>query len=319
MIGSSRKYYINGNYLVKLDTNNYTLEKRPLRRGESFIPSFPDSIDIKLTNKCNIGCPFCHESSVPDGKTFNPDHLKKLLSELPSVGIELAFGGGDVLEIKDELKDIVNWSKHNGFYPRITINYKDIVRDSSTINMIINLFIPIGISINSLNKSVLDDINTLDDASITFIPAIVYHIIIGVLPVDDLKTMLFSPDFEGKRILILGFKQFGRAKDMNISDSILAEWKNLIREYILKFRTSGETPDRTLAFDNLALEQLEMKNYLLSEEWNTLFMGNDFSHSMYIDAVTEEFAPTSRSSERINWSKAGGILNYFRNNKKSYD
>ena len=97
MISDNTIRYINGNYLTRLHYDG-TREKRVLRVGENFEPSFPDSIDLKITNKCLLGCSFCHEASNPSGKTANWSSLKKVLDQLPKVGIELAIGGGDVFE-----------------------------------------------------------------------------------------------------------------------------------------------------------------------------------------------------------------------------
>ena len=60
--------YLNGNYVVYWKGD--TLIKRALRVGEDLISEFPDSIDLKVTNKCSWGCDFCHESSNPGGKCF---------------------------------------------------------------------------------------------------------------------------------------------------------------------------------------------------------------------------------------------------------
>ena len=53
-----------------------------------------------------------------------------------------------------------------------------------------------------------------------------------------------------------------------------------------------------VSFDNLAIEQLNIKRFFTEEGWNMFYQGDDFSLSMYIDAVEQKFAPTSRSSER---------------------
>ena len=48
--------YLNGNYIVYFD--GYTLHKKALRAGEKLISEFPDSIDLKISNRCKSGCPF---------------------------------------------------------------------------------------------------------------------------------------------------------------------------------------------------------------------------------------------------------------------
>lgn len=72
-----------------------------------------------------------------------------------------------------------------------------------------------------------------------------------------------------------------------------------------------------IGFDNLALEQLDIESSLLPSEWDELYNGDDFSSSMYIDAVEEKFAPTSRSpyNERVSWDSVD-LIEYFKNNHK---
>ena len=57
--------YINGNYNVTLSLKDGTKIRET--EEDEFIPSRPESIDIKITNKCDIGCPFCHENSIAEG------------------------------------------------------------------------------------------------------------------------------------------------------------------------------------------------------------------------------------------------------------
>jgi hypothetical protein len=53
-----------------------------------------------------------------------------------------------------------------------------------------------------------------------------------------------------------------------------------------------------VSFDNLGIEQLNVKRFFTGSGWNKFYMGNDFCFTMYIDAVKREFAPTSRSKFR---------------------
>jgi hypothetical protein len=71
-----------------------------------------------------------------------------------------------------------------------------------------------------------------------------------------------------------------------------------------------------ISFDNLAISQLRIKRHFTEEKWKEIFMGEDFSHSMYIDAVEELLAPTSRSPERENWEQ--GIIEYFQKNSTTW-
>ena len=49
---------------------------------------------------------------------------------------------------------------------------------------------------------------------------------------------------------------------------------------------------QVVSFDNLALEQLDVKT-LLGDKWNNFYMGDDGQFTMYIDAVTGTFGKSS--------------------------
>ena len=55
-----------------------------------------------------------------------------------------------------------------------------------------------------------------------------------------------------------------------------------------------------VSFDNLALEQINFRRFITDEHWNSAYQGE---HSMYINAVSGYFAPSSRSNEKTNWDK----------------
>ena len=314
------KKYLNGNYLVSLDEESGTKIYRGLRHGEELVSSFPDSIDLKITNKCSIGCPYCHESSSINGKSFDLNKTIKLLDGLPKVGIEVAIGGGDVLEIGDDLAKLTNWLINNNFAPRITVNYKSLEKIVNDIDEDKELYHSLikdnyiecrdfGISIEKYDEKRLSYIeNTLSELALS---RIVIHVIIGIIPLDDLEKLLESK----RRVLILGYKSWGRGKSIGPEKEKIKEYEKLIKRAIFRARKNGILC--TLGFDNLAIEQLNLKDSFTEKEWNRIYMGNEFTHTMYIDAVREEFAPTSRDPERKPWSDfSGGIIEYFQKNKQ---
>ena len=58
--------YRNGNYFVTIDLDTGT--KVRSNDLDFFEPEYPESMDVKITNCCDMGCKFCHENSKPDGK-----------------------------------------------------------------------------------------------------------------------------------------------------------------------------------------------------------------------------------------------------------
>lgn len=318
----SQRAYINGNYFVAL--NGYSRKWETLRSGEKiFKPNFPDSLDVKLTNKCGVGCAFCHESSFPSGKSFDPGETKKILSELPhKVPIELAFGGGDLLYEGDEDKiiDLLSWASDYGFNVAGTINMKSIYGKQLNDKQveIFNLLENLGVSIDS--SKVLQDEEHLPDILNNFRgymwKNLTFHIILGIFPPKDLDELLKGKySWISDRLLILGYKSFGRGKNMNpITPELLQEYKAVLKSFI-----SGGYGGTmiTVGFDNLAIEQLSLENFIKGTIWENCYLGDEFTNSMYLDAVEQTYAPTSRSSERVSW-KEMGLVEYFQKNHKEW-
>jgi hypothetical protein len=50
---------------------------------------------------------------------------------------------------------------------------------------------------------------------------------------------------------------------------------------------------KVLSFDNLALEQLNVKRILTPEQWEQFYMGDDGTFTLYVDLVSETFARNS--------------------------
>ena len=299
--------YKNGTYVV-LNSLNGT--KRYI--GQEFKAEFPDSLDLKITEVCNHGCPFCHESSTSKGKHGDLETLLNKLKGLPK-GVELAIGGGNAL-LHPSLESFLREVKDH-FNVALTVNVKDF--RSETSRELIKRFDKEGL-IRALGVSLGDseinkDLSNLLDVGKCNLS--VYHVIIGVTPLESLEWLIKFHTFGSQRILILGYKQFGRASDKEISPEIIKDWKDAILNiYHSSILISGSFTT-TLAFDNLALEQLGLKEHFNKDFWGEHYMGNEFTHSMYVDAVRGEYAPTSRSpfSKRVSWDSET-VIEYFKKN-----
>lgn len=337
--------YLNGNYSTTVYSSG-TKIFRALRDGEDFKASFPDSLDIKLTNKCPWGCKFCHESSTASGKHADLGALVKTLREanLPA-GVEIALGGGDVLDIPEEefAKFLVKISGM-GLLPRITLNYRDILNDTYYLKLLrldkrLESLITdggarftdfaIGISIDKYDSPeisvVLNRILRREGEACTKIitmEKVVFHIIPGVLGLPEFKKLYKDvwDNYSTKRghsagFLFLGYKKWGRATDSKVPD--LSDWSKYLSENFYSRRTIysasqvGPNSFPIIGFDNLAIEQLGIRDKLLPSEWESIYMGDEFTHSMYIDAVSQTYAETSRSPKRVSWSESG-LLDFFK-------
>jgi len=277
--------YQNGNTTVTLYDDG-----TKIREYEN-IPKvvFPESIDVKITDYCDLGCSYCHESSTRAGIHGDLDELLKVLSVLPA-GIEIAIGGGNPLSHPNLIEFLVEL-KRIGIIANITVNQGHLKTHVALITYLQDegLIKAIGISITSNNFTY---VNLLENNNTVF------HVISGVNKIDILDQLI------GEKVLILGYKQFGFGIK-HYSEAIEKEirnWYMYLPKYLGKIH---------LSFDNLAIEQLNVKRFFTEEGWNKFYMGDDFQFTMYIDAVKQEYAPTSRSKERKSFSEVG-LLEYFR-------
>lgn len=262
--------YNNGNYNVCIyedGTKIRTFIKDPL-------PEHPESIDIKITNWCDAACDYCHENSVPSGKHASIEIIERMVKDLPP-GVELAIGGGDPLS-HPQIRNILKLFKDKGFISNITVNNQHTSRHRDSILSLREAKLVYGVGI-SYNKYYFIEEELLDDNTIV-------HFIVGKDRAQDALSTLSKH----KKILILGYKEYGRGiKYMNPGVySNIREW----RYWIYSILRRG-----IICFDNLALEQLNVRKFLPSDVWEKCYMGDDGKFTMYADAVKDMYAKSSTS------------------------
>jgi MoaA/NifB/PqqE/SkfB family radical SAM enzyme len=286
--------YINGNTSVTI------LEDGTKIREYEGIPSInhPESIDIKITGYCDMGCMYCHESSTTKGIHGDLDKLFEVISVLPA-GVEIAIGGGNPLS-HPKLIDFLQKIKSIGIIANLTVNqgHLKVFQDMITYLIKDDLVKGIGISITSNNFKYIEPILAITNN-------VVYHIIAGVNITNTVDKLI---ELGNCKILVLGYKTFGFGVNY-YSEEVqlcLKEWYKNLPHFVGKC---------TLSFDNLAIEQLNVKRIFTTEGWDKFYMGDDFCYTMYIDAVKQNFAPTSRSSNRVSFNE-NTLINYFNTNNK---
>lgn len=276
--------YKNGNYFVRLYEDGTKIKDT---NEDKFIASFPDSIDLKITSFCDLNCPMCHENSNIEGKEALLD--SEFFSSL-NKGVELAIGGGNPLSHSD-LIPFLKRMKQQGIICNMTINEKHLLKDMKLVQDLIDekLIYGLGVSLNVINKEVIEFAKTNKN--------VVFHIINGIFTDFD---KIADKDL---KILILGYKKFGRGKEYfsSLVEDKIKETKKRLPTLLNRFQS--------ISFDNLALEQLNIKNLVSEEEWNLMYMGADGEASMYIDLVKKEYARSSTSETR--YSLEENIISMF--------
>lgn len=307
--------YINGNVYVKLYEDG---TKERICYSDKPNVKFPESIDVKITDYCELKCDFCHENSTLSGRHGDLNKFLEVINELPS-GVELALGGGNPLS-HPNLIEFLEELKKRKIYANLTINQNQ-VNCELLINLITNDLIKgIGISITKgIDLKLYDTLAKLYKHTHN----IVFHFVIGVSPhwwIEQLldcheRTNEEITELNSMKVLFLGYKIFGRgikhlASDPLVHDSI-NEW---IREIPFVMNQKSKIIENiTFSFDNLAIEQLEVKRLFKESDWNRFYMGDDFTHTMYIDAVKQYYAKTSTMAlgNRTRFSDKS-LLEYFK-------
>ena len=273
--------YQNGNAIITLFDNGTRIIST---EDNEFNFEVPCNADIKISNYCVMGCPMCHEGSTPAGKHAPLSNFKFLESWGP--GKECAFGGGMVTSYP-HLKELLEYTKNCGLVANATFHQEEFINNYEVIKSYQEKELLNGIGVSFITPSKLLEVcaNKIDN--------LVFHVIAGLVTLEDLNYI--ATHFKHPKILILGYKHFRRGKllynefgeiiEKNI-ETLSKEMSNLIKMF------------EVISFDNLAIEQLKMKEKINSATWEQFYQGEEGLFNMYIDAVEGKFARNSTSNIR---------------------
>ena len=269
--------YINGNYKVVIFQDGTKLRVTP---DSEFIPKRVESLDCKITQFCDMNCPQCHEQSTTNGR--HGDLGNPIIETFPPY-TEVAIGGGNPLT-HPQLEEFLTKLKSQKCFPSITINQKHFMQEFERIKTLAQneMIYGIGISIYDINEELAAKINELPNA--------VCHVIAGIVTLDQLKKM---SELGIKKVLFLGYKIFGRGA-YYYSGEVQAKI-NELKENMKNVKEMF----KVISFDNLAIEQLNVKDIVPKEKWEEFYMGDDGSFTMYVDLVEKKYAQSSTSNNRF--------------------
>src|SRR5574344_224841 len=254
--------YKNGNHTVCLYSDGTKIKETIDPSADHFTYDFPENMDIKITDYCDGGCPYCHENSTMRGVHGDLGAISKTIESLHA-GTELAIGGGNALAhpglipFLEKLKDL-------GIVSNITINQRHIQPFLPKIENMVNygLVHGIGVSlVDSSDKETFDLIDGLGDN-------VVIHTIAGILCKKDI------PVLSGRKVLILGYKDLRRGhayigKKKSMIDGRIGWLRDNIQDISKKFRV--------MSFDCLGISQIHPKEGLgiSDSKYASMFQGDD--------------------------------------------
>lgn len=282
------KHYRNGNYTVHFNLSNGTKIRE--NNLDFFRADFPESMDIKICNRCDLGCPMCHENSTKDGAIG--DIMSESFIDKLHPYTELAIGGGNPIEHPD-LVPFLEKCKRLNLIPSMTVNQVHFMKNRSFLKGLVEqkLIYGLGVSLVRVTNDFIDALKEFPNA--------VIHVINGLVNPLELEAL----SGEGLKILILGYKQFRRGEKLyQEQGELIEEGKTWLYKELPQIINEGWF--EVVSFDNLAIKQLDAQRLMSNEDWEQFYMGDDgqdgnmTSASMYVDMVNREFAKNSCSTKR---------------------
>lgn len=314
----------------------------------------PESCDTKITDYCDAGCAYCHENSTKKGKHSDLNQLLNLTMNLPK-GCELAIGGGNPLSHPDLIR-VLRILKSRGIICNLTMNQfhiRDVVYRSLLKYLLHEKLIHgLGISVNDdivknhshyireyykNSKSVYNTENeklTNLDLDFSYLqelqdvsPNVVYHMINGVNDIHSIQKLPSNKKTKTLKVLVLGYKTFGRGEKFKIINSELNDsfyiWKTMLSWYLRYDKKTNpyvqieNCKDIIMSFDNLSLDQLNLKRFFTEKEFSRYFMGDDGSHTFFMDIVENQYCKSSTTPklERYSFNNNSCMIELFQNVK----
>ena len=272
--------YKNGNYSVKILSDGTKIRETD---EDEFIPSFAENCDVKITDKCDGGCPFCYEGCTPNGRHGDILNYKFLDTLHPYT--ELAINGNDLSH--PDLIPFMHKMREKKIILNMTVNQIHFERHFDTIKSLINdgLIFGLGVSLKEPTDEFIE--------KITQFPNAVIHVINGVVSVHDL-TRLAGHNL---KVLILGYKHLRRGESYyEQNDEIVNALQNDLNKYLFPEIINNNWFE-VVSFDNLAIKQLHVQENLPEEQWEEFYMGSDSEFTFYIDMVDGTFGKNSLAPE----------------------
>lgn len=266
--------YKNGNFATKIFSDGTKIRET---EDDEFIPEFAENMDIKISNYCDMGCKFCHEGSTKNGK--HGDVLNQKFIETLHPYQEVALGGGDATSHPD-LIPFLHKLKDRKVIVNMTVNQQHFEQKQELIKKLVDEKLIYGLGVSLVNPT--DEFISL----IQQYPNAVIHVINGILKPSDVEML----SDKNLKMLILGYKQLRRGGEWYSEDH-----ENIIIKQMWLKENLGGIIERfkVVSFDNLAIDQLEVKRLMSQEEWDEFYMGDDGSMTYYIDMVEQKFARSS--------------------------
>lgn len=287
------KTYKNGNYTVHFNLDDGT----KIRENEldNLIPAFAENCDVTISTKCDGGCDFCYMGCSPDGK--HADILSPKFLDTLHPWTELAINGNDLSH--PDLIPFLEKLKRKNVIVNMTVNQIHFERHYDFLKVLKNkeLFYGLGVSFRQSNSDFIEKVKSF--------PNTVIHVINGLITPQDMDALQDN----NLKLLILGYKKLGRGEEYYEEHKFEIE-RNM--KWLYNDLDGLINCFYVTSFDNLAIEQLNVRRLLSDEEWEEFYMGSDMEFTFYLDLVNKTFAGNSIASVKERYDLLDDIDDMFK-------
>lgn len=263
------------------------------------LPTAPELVDLKITNRCNYGCEFCYQNSTPDGRdqlTLDPYNLIHKLADMKV--FEVAIGGGEPT-LSNNFDSIIRYCNQMGIVPNFSTKNYGILHNPNAKQLLKSVGgIAFSITPNEVYRERIFEklhadivYNCLDQYVITAYNKISFQLILELFDEHSLRTVLrqaYENNFH--QITLLGLKSVGRGNRIRTRTPQRRDWWISVIEEFNRTHHIKVGIDTAIAA-NYA-EELSEHNVN-----NLLYETREGIYSCYIDMVEGKIGPSSYAPE----------------------
>lgn len=269
--------------------------------GDYTKSTYPELVDVKITNYCPFGCEFCYQASTKEGSHASFEDIERVAQMLGEMGVfEVAIGGGEPT-MHPRFLDILKLFQSKGIAPNFTTFSKHWLKDEKLVKFLSTEWVgSVGVSVHSVKDidkadAMLSDWRTgkkgvfnrvsLWDRDYTRSTLVVQHVV-GSVPMDETIKIVKECAEREIHLLLLGYKDvgFGTAYQKHNTDGF---------ETVLKLALESKHWDMMLSVDTAILQNFPDLPKVFNNIDERLYTAEEGKFSCYIDAVEETMGPSS--------------------------
>ena len=264
----------------------------------------PELVDIKITNACSMGCKFCYQDSVPDGK-HSAINYYEIANYLRSLGVlEAAIGGGEPLEYSD-FWNLIHMLNNYGIIANVTTRIPNKIDVDK-----LSQFGGVGYSCESakIAEAMFKKLGMEKGKYSPWTKKLVLHIVLGATPINEMVKLISLAKEYYVEVLLLSYKDVGRGKDFkpfdysNIVEVLKENFYSKEYEWWDGPKLGIDTPLVDLIGNDLC------KFLNVNEKFMSPGEGN---FSLYIDFVQKKMGKSSYGDELFDLSSVDNTLETF--------